>query len=362
MISIAEQATDAGAQGDAVPLLREALEVLSACFSRQEMLREEQRVNAEEAQDGAPVEPEASQEPSGGDMQTGTDESEAEEQSVTIQAPVTSEDLLDTARASVSALTLLVSLDEPTNIPTLAQMAYSLTDTKIPQCLEELSDEERKAVEPEVALERAEFIAALANAEYKSGSITFEDLLSRLQVLEQFDLNTNVPAMCIAADALVELASTAQLYDSAPPTVCWTQLTRAQDLYSRAVKVDDEEARNRKAQIYESRGDVEMLRFRLASSESAGLSSSVRSSAPMLAKNSGTYYRGASNLFRAEGDLTAAKKAEIRSLIAALLEGRLGGQVEAQVTALKQKGEEAAAVAVDMMREGLLAHDWDQGL
>ena len=367
MISLAELAADAGAQADSIPLLRESLEVLSACFSRQEMLREEQSVGfVDEPQGGVPLEAEAPQEPSSSEPNVDSGEREAEEEFVTIQTPITAEDLLDTARASMSALTLLVSLEEATNIPTLAQMAYALTDIKIPQYLKELSEEERVKTEPETALERADFVTSLANAEYKTGSISFEDVLSRLQVLEAFDLNGNVPAMCNYADALVEFASTAQNLGSTSsekdgPT-CWTQLGKAQDLYTRAVKVNNDDSRDRKAQIYESRGDVEMLRLRLASSQGSGLSASIRSSAPTLVKNAQTYYRGASNLFRTEGDSSAAAKVEIRSLIAGVLEGRMSGQVEAHTNALKQRGDSAAAVAVDMMREGLLTCDWDQGL
>ena len=69
------------------------------------------------------------------------------------------------------------------------------------------------------------------------------------------------------------------------------------------------------------------------------------------------------NLFRAEGDAEAAAKVEVRGLIAAMLEGKLGGNVEQQViAALGQKGDAGRAVAMDMLRESLLPEDWDQGV
>lgn len=367
MISIAEYVTEHGilaSQTEAVPLLREALERLSACFSRQETLMEEQRQQfADDTDGGVSLGVADSMTATDQDEAASTRNSEANEQSASIQQPITPTDLLDTARASLSALTLLVSLDEPTNIPTLAKLAQSLSEEKIPQCLSQVQAEDMEELQADIALERAEFIAALANADYRLGSITIDDILSRLQTFESLNLTTDVAVMCTYADALVEFATTAQTYgvsSAAVATTCWTRLTKAQDLYSRAIKVDDEEAKARKAQIYESRGDVELLRMGLASAE--GLSASIRSSAPTLIKNSQTYYRGATNLFKAQGDVEAARKVEIRGTIAGVLEGRLNGQVSDKVAVLQKMGDEAAAVAVDMTREGLLPNGWDQGL
>lgn len=380
MISIAEHAADAGAGAEIIPLLQEALEILSACFSRQEMLREEQRADFAENMDndgGVSINTDEDLQAQSQDIEgqsssraaENTTDSEPEEQSATIQAPITTEDLLDTTRASLSALTLLVALSDASALPTLSQMAQTLTETTLPRLLSELSDQDRAETALGTALERADFIATLANAEFKSASpqIPLEDILARLKFLTtDFDLSTNVPAMCIYADALVELASTATSFrePSAIASTCWVQLTQAQGLYARAIKVNDAESRDRKAQIYESRGDVEMLRFRLAklSGEETGLSAAVRASAPTLSKNAGTYYRGAANLFKADGAVGAAKKAEVRGLIAAVLEGRVGGEWEMQAEVLRKRGDEAAAVAMHMMREGLLAPDWDQGL
>lgn len=371
MISIAEHAADAGSGAEGIPLLHEAVEILSACFSMQEdMLREEQRVNStEEAVDSEHVHDRG--QPEGGDDDDDDDEdedddddSEAEAEYATIQAPITIGDLLDTSRASLNALTLLANFSEPSELPKLVQMAQTLTNTTIPQLIKSLPDDERAETEPEVQLESAEFIAALASAEFKTSAVSFPEILSRLAIFDQqFDLETNVPAMCIYADALVDLSSTAVAFGSADfAPSCWTQLTKAQDLYARAVKVNNDETKDRKAQIYESRGDVEMLRFRLASAPEAKLSASVQASAPTLIKNAGTYYRGACNLFRADGDVVASKKAEIRGLIAGVLGEKISANVGPQVAALKQNGNAGAAVATDMMREGLLGQDWDEGL
>ncbi|GAB7354396.1 hypothetical protein MBLNU459_g4894t1 [Dothideomycetes sp. NU459] len=369
MISIAENVTENGistSQTEIVPLLREALELLSACYSRQEMLMEEQSQQfVDDSDGGVSLGAEDFVGADGSDEQVSARGSPDAEQSASIQIPITSTDLLDTARASLSALTLLVLLDEPANIPTLAQLAQNLSEEKIPQRLSQIDAEEAKEIQSDVALERAEFIAALANADYRKGSISIDDILSRLKIFETLNLTSDVAVMCTYADALVEFVTTAQSYGVSSTDVaatCWTQLTKSQDLYNRAVKVDDEEARQRKAQIYESRGDVELLRLGLASSEAAGLSASIRSSAPTLVKNAQTYYRGASNLFKAQGAVQGARNVEIRGAIAAVLEARLAGQVSDKVAFLQKMGDEAVAVAIEMTREGLLPDGWDQDL
>jgi hypothetical protein len=374
MITIAEYVTEAGifsAQADSIALLREALELLAACFTRQEMLIEEQNANSMEAEGGVPVEqqqqappaePEASSSRAAEDADS---EGEEEGEYVSVQAYITPSDLLDTARSSLTALTLLITLDDPSNVSPLAKMGISLVEDKIPQYLSQIEPEERAQEEPEAALERAQFHAALAVADLKLGTAAANDSLSRLQqAFEPLDTTTNVAVMCTYADSLVELTTTAQNFSpSSAATTCWSTLSKAQDLYAAAVKINDAEAKARKARVYESRGDVELLRFNLATTPAASLSAAIQKSAPTLIKNAQTYYRGAMNLFRAEGDVEAAGKAEVRGLIAAMLEGKLGGDVEQQViAALGQKGDAGRAVAMDMLRESLLPEDWDQGV
>jgi hypothetical protein len=374
MITIAEYVTEAGifsAQADSIALLREALELLAACFTRQEMLIEEQNANSMEAEGGVPVEqkqqappaePEASSSRAAEDADS---EGEEEGEYVSVQAYITPSDLLDTARSSLTALTLLITLDDPSNVSPLAKMGISLVEDKIPQYLSQIEPDERTQEEPEAALERAQFHAALAVADLKLGTAAANDSLSRLQqAFEPLDTTTNVAVMCTYADSLVELTTTAQNFSpSSAATTCWSTLSKAQDLYAAAVKINDAEAKARKARVYESRGDVELLRFNLATTPAASLSAAIQKSAPTLIKNAQTYYRGAMNLFRAEGDVEAAGKAEVRGLIAAMLEGKLGGDVEQQViAALGQKGDAGRAVAMDMLRESLLPEDWDQGV
>ncbi|KAI5242007.1 hypothetical protein E4T43_05094 [Aureobasidium subglaciale] len=372
MISIAEHVTEAGifsAQVDSVALLREALELLSACFSRQEMLVEEQNANSMEAEGGVSVEQQAPPAESEASSSRAAEdvgyESEEEAEYVSVQAYITPSDLLDTARSSLTALTLLITLDDPSNVSPLAKMGITLVEEKIPQYLSQVEAEERIQEEPDIALERAQFHASLTVADLKLGTAAPDESLSRLQQgFEPLAITTNVAVMCTYADSLVELTTTAQNFSpSSAATTCWSTLSKAQDLYAAAVKINDAEAKARKARVYESRGDVELLRFNLATTPAAGLQTVIQKSAPTLIKNAQTYYRGAMNLFKAEGDAEAAAKVEVRGLIAAMLDGKLNGDVPQQVVAaLGQKGEAGRAVAMDMLRESLLPEDWDQGV
>ncbi|CAC9886270.1 unnamed protein product [Aureobasidium pullulans] len=348
MISIAEYVTEAGifsAQADSVSLLREALELLSACFTRQEQLVEEQNANSMEAEGGVAIDQEVpAAQPEASAAGDTAPEDEEESEYVSVQAYITPSDLLDTARSSLTALTLLITLDDPSNVSPLAKMGITLVEDKIPQYLSQVEAEERAQEEPDVLLERAQFHAALTVADLKLGTASANDSLSRLQqAFEPLDTTANVAVMCTYADSLVELTTTAQNFSpSSAATTCWSTLSKAQDLYAAAVKINDTEAKERKARVYESRGDVD---------------------APTLIKNAQTYYRGAMNLFRAEGDAEAAGKVEVRGLIATMLEGKMNGNVGQQiVAALGQKGEAGRAVAMDMLRESLLPEDWDQGL
>lgn len=341
---------------EGVSLLREALELLNVCFTRQEMTLEEQNQSfPDDGNDGVSL-----NQPEGKNPKQGpSSDSDAEEQTVTVQEATTPADLLDTARASLSALTLLVPLEEPTSLATLASMAQTLVDSKIPQYLSQLPADEQKKVGTEIALERASFIAALAAAEYTAHTISCADYLSRLQVFNTLELITAVGNICTFADSLVELVTTIQANANSKEdivSVSWTQLSKAQDLYGRAAKLDDAETRERKAVIYESRGDVEMLRFRLATSNLSGLAESAKASAPLLIKNAQTYYRGSTTLYNNAGDEFAANKARIRGLVAAVLQTAFARQsVEDKVVILKQQGALGREVVGDMLAEGLLA-------
>lgn len=362
MVSLAENIGETSRQhsDEAVALLHEALELLNACFTRQEMLLEEQNQSFGGDGDGG-VKLDSSQ--GGRDTTVSAPyATDKEEQMVTIETPVTASELLDTARASLTTITLLASLDDESGLSTLASMAQALSETRIPQIVAMLTTEEQTTVNDDIALERASLVSALATAEYKANRISELTFQSRLQVFEPLNLTARFADMSTYADALVEFATTILTSNSQQEDLAqavWATLTKAQDLYGRASKLDSAEARDRKAQIFESRGDVEMLRYRLVIARFEELAANITSSAPLLIKNAETYYRGSVTLFRNAGDEEAAAKAVVRNMVAA--KARAMDQDRASNELLEEtsrKGSVATSVIGDMVAEGLLDDSW----
>ena len=149
------------------------------------------------------------------------------------------------------------------------------------------------------------------------------DLDTYLQRLEAFEVpggEASAHALSSEAEARSELALSAiESFQGSlhfPAHVCWKQLTTAQDLYTSATKLDSHDAKERKANVYESKGNTELLRHRLASALGTPLSDSIQRSAKTLIQNAQTYYKGAAQLARADGDNELEVKAKQRWLIA----------------------------------------------
>jgi hypothetical protein len=173
----------------------------------------------------------------------------------------------------------------------------------------------------QVGLDRAIFVAAFADAQYSFMAIELETYLQRLDAFSLPGKETSAHALCSEAEARMELAHSIidRLQSSAdvPTQLCWKQLTLVQELYSTATKLEDEDAKERKANTYESKGDVELLRHRLASSLGSPLSDIIKRSAKTLIQNAQTFYKGAAQLARSEGDRDLEVKAKQRWMIAA---------------------------------------------
>jgi hypothetical protein len=376
IITISEYVTEAGmlsAQADAPSLLQEALELLSACYTRQEQLVQEQNANSMDMEGGneaithqqqfAPAIPSSPTQPAHSNSQ---DQDKAESEYATIQPYITPSDLLDTARSSLTALTLLITLSD-TNMSQYTKLGLTLTQDKIPHHLSLLDPEDRNQETPDISLQHAQWVSALTIADAKRGSVSLCSCLATLEsvfspLITDDATTTIVAALCAYADTLVDTTLLSSLSSSNHQQ--WTSLTRASDLYARACNVTSPDAVARKPHVYESRADTELLRFSLASSPSSSLAANVKNSAGVLVRNAGIYYRGAMNLFKAQGDMEASAKVEVRGLIAGVLEAKMAGaKVDAKIVeGLRVKGEFGRMVAVEMMREGLLAEDWEHGL
>jgi len=352
-------------QHDPAGLLSEALELLNACYSRQEILIEEQKKpqtenDDEDAQEGVSLNDSSS---------TGEDATPPEvEQSVTIQHPTTAADMLDTACASLSALTLLIPLSNGSHVSDLSTLANNLVANTIPQCLSQIPEDQRTEAAAEAATASVSFIAAVSNAEFLTNSISLSTYASRLETFEALNIQTDHVVICIYADSLVELATAvirkqtsgdnSTLLPDGEGPAAWQVLTKAQSLYGVACKLpNNPDFAARRATTLESRGDVEMLRFRLTAPEWQ-LSASLQGKAKDLINNAAVYYRGAAQQFHSRDEQAAANKARVRETIAKIIAcGVLGTseQVRSEYFAeLGRHGQLSEAVGRDMIAESLI--------
>ncbi|TKA32530.1 hypothetical protein B0A50_01638 [Salinomyces thailandicus] len=303
LTSLAEQLLEAEDSDTSISLLQEALELLSSCLSRQEVLLEQQQSELEDGEEGgvslgAPDEktvPTAESTP-------GSDDAG---QYATVESPTTASDLLDTVHASLSALTMLVTLVDAGSLRTLGDMAQGLTEKKAPSYIGMLSEDAQDSAHFTVALARASFVAAFADVQYNAFTIEVAEYLDRLEAFEVPGKDGDVTALGSEAEARVELATSvmARFEGSSdlPADICWKQLGTAQESYAKAAKLDSS------AQLYLSRADVEMLRHRIASLTTSKIAENVRKSAPTLAQNAQTYYKGAVRLASDEDEEVKSK-------------------------------------------------------
>ena len=353
LTSLAEQLSENGKAPEAVPLLQEALELLSSCLSRQEMLLEQHVLDFPDVEEGGvPLDSETSSEP--------PSDVEMSEQSATIETPVTANDLIDTVHASLSALTTLVPLSEHGGLQTIGDMAHCLTEQKAPKYVSLLPTEEQEKAQLAVGLDRAIFVAAFANAQFDFQMIELETFLQRLDSFNLRGKDILAGALSSEAEARKELVlSVIDRFNDASPdfpaTLCWTQLGQAQDLYSKVTKLTDEDAQDHRAEVYKSKGDIELLRYRLASMSHVNLSDGIRRSASTLVQNAQTFYKGAVEHAKINDDddlgIVAQQRWDLATSIAALI---YGGDSERKVVDI--------ATVESCVEEGLVALSLAQSL
>jgi hypothetical protein len=330
MTSLAEVLSESeeGSDEEAVGLLHESLEMLEGCLARQEMAIEQQKADfpegGEEEEGGVPVEGTGDVKEEAADVKVEADEKEEseegeeEEQSAVIMAAVTGNDLLDTVHASLSALTTLIPLVGESALGNLGDMAHAFTDIKAPNYIALLPEDEQDTARTEVGLARASFIAAYADAQFSARLIELKTYIERLQAFD------NIPGKDADAHALtteararseVVLSAFDQQSDSSsefPASDCWKQLSITQDRLTKASKLTTEDAKERKAEVYQSKGDAELLRYRLATIPGSSLSESIRNSGLTLLSNAFKFYKGAADHAKVLGDVDVADKAKRR--------------------------------------------------
>lgn len=366
LTELAERLLDEVDRSSAVPLLHEALELLSVCLSRQEMMYEQQQAEFQEADGGSdiggvPLEL--------GERASSTSGESVSEQSVLIESPLMPSDLLETVHASLTALTLLLDLISPTDLQTLGDMAQSLTEKKAPAYLNQMSAEDQRPAISALALARASFIASYADAEYRAGGIDAGTYAERVECFKSDDIAKTQAALCEHAEVLTGLVRSATAWSSGSSGLSlaqtWTILSLANDLYGQAIKAGSSDSTDRRGNIYSARSDVEMLRFRVATggNDNMAISESIKKSAATLVKNAQTYYKGAAAFFRTAGDekehLNALEKYHIAVKISRVVAGNVSGALEDERTPVTiPEAKRAHGVVEEMLEDGLLGEYW----
>lgn len=354
LTSLAEQLSEAGQPHHAIPLLQESLELLSSCLSGQEMLLEQQQQDFEDMDDGG-VQLDPDEKPAS------TGSSDVDEQSAIVETPISANDLLDTVHASLSALTTLVPMVEQTALQTYGNMAQTLTEKSAASYVSLLPSDLQDQAKFRLALDRAIFTAAFADAQYSFMAIELETYLQQLSAFDIPAKEQSAHALSAEGEARTEFALSAVENFSGsnafPAQPIWKELSKAQDLYTAATKLDTEDAKERKAHIYESKGNIELLRHRLASTPGTPLSENIQRSAKTLIQNAQTYYKGAAQLARADEDDELEVKAKQRWLIATDIAAAMYG-VEAKQSPFDGNSDNARGDIIkaigDVIDEGLI--------
>lgn len=295
-----------------------------------------------------------------------TSDASEEERWASVLEPVTKDSLLDTAVAQLETLTTACALMNSQGVSGLAwieEYSRNLLQGEIAAYTDGTNRNH------EVALARANFVAAYSDASFRAGQLdlpTYErDLAAAFsQVL---DLSTNPQGLCDRADALVALnasivastdytASTPAKELSQIKTLRWTQLTKALHDLAAAAKLPTADNLPR---IHMRRGDCELLRLRL--SEQPAPHATASANRITLLKNAKVHYQSAAKLATVTGSPDEEREASAR---AAVLDGLSFNDANVMEPAPEHFLTNAHLVEVveEMIEDGLLPSEILAGL
>ena len=246
--ALTEDRSGSVSKEDGLRYLEEAIELFQRCLTLQEFHYAESQAQEEAtAQNPQPLEveipdTEASSSPATSSHVSApsTAPSEAggssitqpaeEERWATIVEPVTNDTLLDTVLAQLETLTLLCELitaDEGRVLTWIEEYSTGLLTTKLPAYVAGTDREE------EAALTRANFIAALANANFRCQRMDAATYTRALDdAFAKLDLEHDPEGLCDKAEALIAYSSALGTHFSDPQSSAasrWTALTTALD-------------------------------------------------------------------------------------------------------------------------------------
>lgn len=275
-----------------------------------------------------------------------------------IVEPVTSHALMDTLLAQMETLTSVcgfLSARRPWDLDWIEQYFQNPPQKEIFLCAEKTGREH------EIALTRAKFKCALADAKFSNAKIdipTYEFELAGAYG-EVGDVCQDPQALCDRADAeiafnanmqraSIQFIETVSEDSSKMNVIRWKHITKALDNLTIASKLQDAKNLSR---IHLRRGDCELLRRRLGASPSSY--DIALKSASTLLKNAEIYYKGAARLARAEAATDEEREASTKEAVAAALLGDPSKLCER----IELDRSRAQDILEDMSEEGLLLEE-----
>ena len=350
---------------DQLRLLEEAIELFQRCLTLQEFHYAESQAQ-EEAAASEPTSSTAPQSQAPSSSSTvpsdvppdlsgdSTFQTSQEEQWATIIEPVTNDTLLDTVLAQLETLTTLCGMitnDEGRGLAWIEEYANGLIKQKLPTYVLGTDRED------EAGLTRANFIAALAESNFRSGRFdppTYECAIE--EAFNPLNLANDPEGLCDYAEALTAFnyALSHTAFSTSVPgateavaSLRWKALTSALDALAVASKLPSAE---NVAKIHLMRGDVELLRFQLGQPSDPSPFAVARKNGAVLLKNAQTYYKGAENhALLAQAELET-REAVVKQAIAAAL----GGSGEKLEELLKSEAQVSQAVLEEAVEDGLV--------
>ena len=329
---------------------QEAFELLQRCFNVQKSsLTQGQADAVDEPPSASDVDNDDALNKSGSAFHTSEEELWA-----SIEKPITTDNLLDTAIAQLDVLTAICVLDS----------SHSGSDvTWIEEYFRiELQGEvdayaETSNRQHEAALAEARFSSAILDAAFRRGKIdilTYERKLDATFSHPGLELEEEVQSLCDKADAYLSFNTSVQgaIQQAKPDELaqiggkCWKHITTALDSLTATSRIPNVQ---NLPQIHLRRGDCELLRLHLGE---APLNYDLAiKSAPTLLKNAEVYFRGAAALAKQnQDDDEDRKEAEVKEMVVMALADnsqRLSSLIELQRSVVE-------AVVQEMRDEELL--------
>ncbi|KAJ8065359.1 hypothetical protein OCU04_006047 [Sclerotinia nivalis] len=334
---------------DNLALLEEAIELFQRCLTLQEYQYTESQTQAEFV---PPSNSDPDMEEGGVSLSDANTQPLQDDRWATIVEPVTLDTLLDTLIAQLQTLAILcglVNVDAGRGLAWIEEYSTTLIGQKLQSYLEGTTDREQEA-----GLAKSNFVAALADANFRSQRIdigTYERTLNG--AYSSLILDDHPEGLCDKAEAFISYNSSLRLNHEAAqsPEVSasrWKVLTAALDSLTKASKLP---SADNLSKIHILRGDVDLLRFQLGQPP-CDYDIALKNGA-VLAKNAEKFYRGAGNLAKMEGLSKQLEEAEVKEALAM----SLYGEKDKLLRCVKLQPELVRGVLEDALDDGLVSYE-----